>query len=343
MLKNKKLKELAQQYIDKYSLNLENLNVLVPHIEQEPLLLGAIAGMAGANNIYMFDPKININQSAVSEESGFTVKFVGSISAELLSSLNIVLNDSKLPLQGDKMGCFAKKSSVISMFPENLDFTSPKNLNEELLQKKDLSIIGINPEDPKLGLYQRFSHMIIKRCHDLGIDIFKSKMLLLGHGDFLNCTLSLLKSAGAVVYTYNTETTSDQSYILKHFKELDAIIIMDYPQTDKQIIGSKGIISICDIVDYCPLVKVLHVCGKTETTSLKLGKISYFPEDIEADSMSLSRKELGERGITEISVLSLKVAEDFLKLGKKSLTSGESVVTYKLLNKTSSLLSGVKI
>ncbi len=340
MLKNKKFKELAKQYIDKYSLNLEGLNVLVPVIEQEPLLAGIISGMAGAGNIYMFDPKLNINRDTAFEEFGFNIKFVGSISTDLLAGLNIILKNSQIPLKADKIGCFAKKSSVISMFPETPDFINPKNVEPEILAQKEVSIIGLGPGDPKLGIYQRFSHMIIKKCYSLGIDVYRSRLLLAGNGDFLNCALSLLKSVGAVVYTYNTNSTADQSYVLKHLKGLDAIIVMDYPETDRQIIGSKGVISISDIVDVCPLVKVIHISGKTEIASLKLGNISYFPENAGHDSMSIKINDLGERAITELAVTSLKIAEDFLKSGKNSLLSSESVVTYKLLNQTSLLLGG---
>jgi len=341
MLKNKNFKELAKEYIDRYELKLDGLNVMVPAIEQETFLAAAIAEMTGAANIYMYDPKININQNTTTDE--FNIKFVGSISADLLSSLSIILKDSALPLKGDKIGCLAKKSSVISLFPDNLDFIRPQTSAPELFNQKDLSIIGPDPEDTKLGLYQRFSHIIVKRCHKLGIDIFKSRILLIGNGAFLNCTLSLLKSAGAIVYTYNTTSASDQSYVLKHLKELDAIITMDYPQTGKQLIGSKGIISISDIVDLCPQVKLLHICGKNEENSLKLGNINCFPKDIEQEELTLHRKELGERGITELTTISLKIAENFLKSGKNTLHLDDSVVTYKLLNKTSSLLLGGKL
>ena len=345
MLKNKKFKELARQYIDKYSLNLEGYNVLVPKMEDEPLLLALISGMAGAGNIYVFDPTINLNKKyePSAKEFDFNINFIGSTSSETLSNVNIILKNSQIPLTGEKLNCFARKSSVISMFAENLDFSNLQGMETEHCRSKDLSVIGLDIENPKIGFYQQLSHIIIKRCHNLGIDVFKSKILLLGNGSFLNCTLSLLKSAGAVVYAYNTESSADQSYILKHLKELDAIIVMDYPQTKNQIIGSEGIISICDIVDLCPLVKVIHICGKTETGSLKLGKISYSPENITQDTLNLNIKELGERGITEIAAASLKIAENFLKLGKNTLNLNDSVVTYKLLGNKSSLLLGGKI
>ena len=345
MLKNKKLKELASQYIGKYSLNLNNYNVLVPIIEHEPLLLGMIAGMSGANNIYMFDSNLNINKNyePLSDELNFNIKFIGGISENILSSLNIILKDSKLPIKEDKMKFFAKKTSVISMFPENLDFLNTKttDIDIEAANKNHLSIIGLDPQDHKIGLYQHFSHIILKRCYNLGLDVFKSKILLIGNGELLNCTLGLLKSTGAIVYVCNTSVPYDQSYILKHLKDLDAIIVIDYPQTKHQIIGSKGIIPICDIVDMCPLVKLIHICGKVETTSLNFGNISYFPEKITQDSINLNIEELGERGLAEIATASFKIAEDYLKLGKDSLQLNNSVVTYKLLN--NSLLLGRKI
>ncbi len=343
MLKNKKFKELASQYTGKYSLNLNNYNVLVPMIKQEPMLLGMIAGMAGANNIYMFDPGLNINKNhePLSNESDFNIKFIGSISEDVLSGLNIILKNSEIPIKEEKMKFFSKKDSVISMFPENLDFLNTKTIDMDAADKNHLSIIGLDPQDSQLGLYRHFSHIIIKRCHSLGIDVFKSRILLVGNGDFLNCALGLLKSTGAVVYVCNTNASYDQSYILKHLKNLDAIIVMDYPQTAPQIIGSQGLISICDIVDMCPLVKLIHVCGKIEATSINLGNINCFPEKITRDSINLSSEELGERGIAEIAAASLKIAEDFLKSGKNILQSNNSVVTYKLLN--TSLLAGGKI
>ncbi|HSA06435.1 MAG TPA: hypothetical protein P5556_04585 [Candidatus Gastranaerophilales bacterium] len=342
MLKNRKFKELAVQYINKYKLNLEGYNVLVPMMEQEPCLLAAIAGLAGACRVYMFNPKITVNQKieSVDSELNFNINVIGGISLEILSGLNIILKNSKIPLKQDKMACFSKKSSVISMFPENLDFINMQNIEKELLDNKDLSIIGLDPENQSISLYQQFAHVVVKRCYQLGIDVLKSKILLIGHGDLLNCSLSLLKSTGAIVYAYNVFSESDQSYILKHLKELDAIIVMDYPQTSRQIIGSKGVISISDIVDQCPLVKVIHISGKTETASLRLGNISCFPEETSQDSLNTDIKELGERGITELATASFKVAENFLKLRKNALNLNDSVVTYKLLNNKPSLLLG---
>ncbi len=334
MLKNQKYKDLAQQYINKYNLNLQNYNVLVPMLKQEPYLLAQIAGMAGANNIYLFNPDTNINKAA---EFEYKVKITGSISEEILSCSNIILKNSQLPLKNEKMGFFVKKDAAISLFADNLDFLNPQDIDIENCNQKNISVLGLNPADPKIGLYQQLSHIIIKRCYKQGIDIFRSKILLAGNGDFLTCALGVLKSTGAVVYAYNTNSSSDQSYVLKHLKDLDAVIVMDYPQTEKQIIGSAGVISICDLVDLCPLVKILHICGKIETGSLKHGNIEHFPENLVQDSINVNIEELGERGVTELATANFKIAEDFLRNDKKYLQTDNSVVTYKLLTKTPSI------
>lgn len=349
MLKNLKFKELARQYIAKYSLNLEGYNVLVPAIAKEPMLPGIIAGMAGADTIYVYDESLDINKSCqpLPGEHNFTLKLIGSVSHEVLNSVNIVVKNSKMPLKDDKLGSMVKKDAVVAMLPDDLDFTNARGINLQACQEKNINIIGLNPEDEGLSLYKHFGQQIIKRCHKLGLDVCSSKILLIGNGSLLDATLSLLKACGAIVYVYNTGVLSDQSHVLKHLKGLDAIVVMDYPLSKKQIIGIKGIVPIPDIIDSCPLVKIIHIAGKIETGALKLGNIAYSPENAEQDSLSLEFSELGERGMTEIITASLKASEEFLENrkngGKNTLNFNSPVITYKLLGSKIDLLLGGKV
>ncbi len=316
MLRNKKYKELITHYIDRYKLNLEGYNVLVPVMEHEPLLLGAIAGMACANNIYAFNPKININEkhNAVPGEFGFDINMVGSLPFEILPNLNIMLKNRDISLKGEKANCLPVRDFVISIFPGNMDFLNPQDPELTAIKEKRIPVVAHNPEDQRFDMYQHISHIVLKRCYRLGIDVFRSKMLLVGHGNFLNTTLGLLKSIGAVVYVCNTGLPFDQSYILRHLKEIDVIIAMDYPNRDNQVVGSKGIVQIGDIVDLCPFVRVMQVSGEIETGSLKLGGVRYYPEQVSQDSLNTSINELGERGVVELAVNCLKLAENQLKI-----------------------------
>ncbi|OGI03818.1 MAG: hypothetical protein A2Y25_07360 [Candidatus Melainabacteria bacterium GWF2_37_15] len=317
MLKNKKLKELISQYISKYNLSLKDYNVLVPIMDNEPLLFGVIAGMAGANNIYVFNPKININEkhNAVPGEFAFNLNIIGSLPYEVLPNLNILLKNTTISLKDEKTNCLPLRNFVISSLPLNLDFLGSQDPDIKTLKAKKIPVLNHNPEDQRLDLYQHLSHIVLKRCYKHGIDIFRSKILLVGHGTFLNTTLSLLKSLGAMVYVCNTGLPFDQTYVLKHLKDIDVIIAMDYPKQEIQVIGSKGVIEIGDIVDLSPFVRILHISGEIETGSLKLGGIRYYPDEINQESLNVSINELGERGQVEIAVNCLKLAENYLKIG----------------------------
>lgn len=315
MLKNKKYLELINHYIDKYGLNLEGYHVLVPVIEREPYLMGVIAGAAGANNIYVFDPKINLNEK-IETELGFNITKLGSLPYEVTPNLNIVLKNSSISLKDEKAYCLPVKNFAISLFPDNMDFLSPQDTEIKALKERKIPILKHNTDEQRIDLYQQFAHIIVKRCYNLGLDVFRSKILLVGHGTFLNATLALLKSLGAMVYVSNTGLPFDQTYVLKHLKEIDAVIAMDYPKQNIQIIGSQGVVDIGDIVDLNPTLKVLHVCGEIETGSLKMGGISYYPGEINQESLNLNINELGERGIVELGVNCLKMAENYLKLNQ---------------------------
>ena len=317
MLKNKKLKELISQYITKYNLSLKDYNVLVPVMDNEPLLLGVIAGMAGANNIYVFDPKININEkrNAIPGEFAFNLNMIGSLPYEVLPNLNILVKNATISLKDEKINCIPLRNFAISLLPSNLDFLTPQDPDIKTLKAKKIPVLSHSPEDQRVDLYQHLSHIITKRCYKHGIDVFRSKILLVGHGTFLNTALSTLKSLGALVYVCNTGLAFDQTYVLKHLKDIDVIVAMDYPMQEIQIIGSKGVIDIGDIVDLSPFVRILHISGAIETGSLKLGGIRYYPEEINQESLNVKINELGERGQVELAVNSLKLAETYLKIG----------------------------
>ena len=341
--RNSKYFELIKQNIKLFNLNLSNYNILLPASPKEPAILAVIAAMSGAKNVYVKTIKQQIKEhiAKTTKELGFeNIKCVDITTQEVLFGSNIVVKGGEI----DKIdGAFINqlnKKRVITLFPENLDFNNTENIDLEACNKERASVVGIDPDDKNLNLYKYFSHIILKRCYEAGIDVYKSRVLLVGHGSLLDSSLQLLKAAGAIVYSCNIKASLDHAFVLKRFPELDAIIVIDYPQTSMQIIGSKGVISISDIVDLCPNAKIIHICGKLEENSLNFGKIKYFPATINSNSINLNIRELGERGLVEIATACLKVADNLIKSNESSMNINDSVVTYKILNKINPVLLG---
>lgn len=342
-LKNSKYIELIKQNIDLFKLQLNNYSILLPASQKEPALLAVIAAMAGAKAVYVKTNKLLIkeNITKTATEFGFeNIKCVDNITPEILSQINIVVKGGEIDKIDSVFINNLNKKAVISLFPENLDFNNTENIEMEAFNKETASVIGIDPDDKNLNLYKYFSHVLLKRCYETGLDVYKSRLLLLGHGNMLDASLQLLKAAGAIVYSYNIQGNLDQSSLIKRLPELDAIIVMDYPQISKQVIGSKGILSISDIVDLCPHAKIIHFSGIIEETSLNLGKIKCFPDKITQNSINLNICELGEKSLVEVAIACLKVADNFIKSRQSSMQINDSIVIYKVLNKIQSELLG---
>jgi len=335
-LKNSKYFELIKQNIKTFKLNLNNYNILLPVSPKEPALIAVIAAMAGAKNIYVKTNKLPLKNiiAKTATELGFeNIKCFDNPTAEVLSEINTVVKGGEIDKIDSAFINQLNKKAVITLFPENLDFNNTENIDLEACNKAKIPVIGIDPEDKNLNLYKYFSHIILKRCYEAGLAVYKSRVLLIGHGDLLDSSLQLLKAANVIVYTCNIQASLDWNFLVKRLPELDAIIIIDYPQTSNQVIGSKGFVSISDIVDLCPNVKIIHFSGKLEENSLNFGKIKYFPSEIIQNSINLNILELGENGLVETATACLKVADNLTKSKLNTLQPKDFIVTYKLLNK----------
>jgi len=336
ILKNSKYFKLIKQNIMAFNLNLKNYNILLPASPKEPALVAVIAAMAGAENIYVKTNKPPIKETIIKAASEFgfeNIKCVDIPTPEVLSKINTVVKGGDLNKIESEFVNQLNKKAVITLLPDNLDFSDTENIDLEACNKAKIPVIGIDPEDKNLNLYKYFSHIMLKRCYEAGLDVYKTRILLIGHGNLLESSLQLLKAAGSIVYSCNIQRPLDRDFLIKRLPELDAIIVMDYPQTSKQVIGSKGFISISDIVDLCPNIKILHFSGKLEENSLNLGKIKYFPSKITQNSINLNILELGENALLETATACLKVADNLIKSRTNTLHTNDSIVIYKLLNK----------
>lgn len=342
-LKNSKYFELIKQNIKTFKLDLSEYSVLMSPSPKETALMPVIAAMAGAKNVYVKTnkPLISDNITKEAEEFGFgNIKCVDNLTDELLFGVNIVVKGGETDNLDRTFLNKLNNKCVITLFPENVDFGDTEGIDMSPNVKETPYVVGIDPEDQNLNLYGYYSHLILKRCYEAGLDVYKSKLLLIGHGNLLDMSLQLLKAAGAVVYSCNVKKSSDSSHLLKYMPELDGIIAMDYPSTSQQLIGSKGVISISDIVDLCPNIKLIHFSGKLEESSLTFGKLRCYPAKITQNSINLNIRELGEKGLVETATACLKVADNFIKSGINALQLNDSIVIYKRLNKSHPVLLG---
>ena len=333
---NSKLVRIIKHSIKYFKLDLSGYNILLPASEREPALAPIMASMAGAKNIYVAATGVEtVNKTTLLQnELGLNsnITFIETETPQILAGLDIVIKGDGISHIDKKFVSGLKENCVISLLPHNFDFHNINGINLEDCADEKIPVVAVNPNDQSLMLFRYFAHLIIKRCYEANLDVFRSRILLVGHGDLLENALSLLKAAGAQVYVAYTDRPQNENYIIKHLPEIDGIVVVDYPEKSEIIIGNEGLIKIEDLVDTNPEVKIIHLSGKVQVNPLILGRISYIPEVITQNSLNVNIQELGLRAIVESTAAVMKVAETLIKTKNRTVQQNESIVSYNIIN-----------
>ncbi|MDD3149608.1 MAG: hypothetical protein PHV68_02145 [Candidatus Gastranaerophilales bacterium] len=333
-MKSNFLKQI-QQSIRYFKLDLSGYNILLPNSLKKPSLLPLMANMAGAREIYVYSHSDLEKENTYLALKELNLKnnfyFIDKLTPHVLKSVDIVIKGDEININEDLVSSL-KRNSVISLYPGNLDFINTSNIDKTLCSEKQISVVAINPADYCLMLYRYFAHIIIKRCYAANLDVFRSRLLLIGNGELMENSLSLLKMTGAQVYAIYTDKQIDKDYIIKHLPEMDGIVLLDYPQKSDLIIGKNGIIEPDEIYKINPEVKIIHLCGNIEQNL----KISCVPQNVTQNSPNININEMGLRSIIETSAAVLKAAETLINK-TNSIQQKESIVSYDIVNKENSI------
>ncbi len=343
-MRNEKLLSIVNQSIKQFKLDLSGYGIFIPAFSYEPVLFPLIAAMASAKNVFVQGAQCSVIEKLKSFENQPEIKtnfiFVDRESPHVLSNTDILIKNEGMPYIDAKITAALKRNSVISVFPNDLDFLHIKDINLEDCSKNGISVISVDPSDNNLSLYKYFANIVLKRCYKSGLNVFKSKIIILGTGELMENIISLLNSCGAQVYAAHADSPDSQNYVIKHLKEADGLIIADYPPKSGLLIGNEGLIKIIDLVDLNPDIKIIHISGKLQTHSLTLSNIRLMPEVITQSSLNFDISKTDIRTLSNCIAAVMKVAEEKLGLIHKSgCSSAVPSVKYNTLNAIKPLLT----
>lgn len=338
------LTRIIRQSIKHFKLDLSGLAVLVPSLPPEPALAPLMAAFAGAKDVYMIcDDLVTLNiASLVKNELNLDTEFhfVSEITPQVLSQVDCIIAGEDTPYIDAGVVSVLKKDCVITVLPQNLDFKETKGINLTDCAKRKIPVAMVNPSDHNLMLYKYFAHVISKRCYLAGLDIFRSKILLVGNGELLESSLSHLKTSGAHIYAAHTDRPQDQDYILKHLCEVDAIVVADYPQKAGLVIGNNGFIKTADILNCNSDVKIIHLSGKIDTSMLDIHRINYSPSMGCHSGLNINIAEMGMKAVCDITAACLKTVECLVKSKNRTMLPDEAELAYDIVNSDGPMVLG---
>lgn len=322
--------------IKTFELDLNELNLFVPVLPVYSSIFPIMASLAGARQVYAnTDDLETINRTAMYQQRydwKTEVSFINDLNQQMLSKLDIIIKSDDTSYIDRKNINFLKKECVISCFPQNYDFSSISGIDTDSCAEKGIKIILLNPNCKEIGLFKHISHLILKRCYENGVSLFKSKILLVGGGELTENILSLLKAVGTNVFVANTSRQEDREYAIKHIADSDAIILCEYPLNSECVLGNNGFINITEVKEKNPDLKIIHLSGKTEINPLILSGLNYYPDTIIQNSLNLNIRETSLKLICDTIAAILKSAESLIKNPNKSIQFNDSVVSFRVVN-----------
>jgi hypothetical protein len=218
-----------------------------------------------------------------------------------------------------------KKTAVIPLMWETWEFRD-EDIDLEECRRLQIPVLGTNEHYPKLRTFEYMGHLALKLIYHLDVEIFLTKIMILGSGEFAEQIVSTLASVGAESVLIRTDIKGQlaSSTTREYFRDADAIVIAE-PSDRRAIIGPEGEISFEEIVKINPSLAVVHICGVIDQEELKISKLRYLPSRLARPGhMSVTTDHLGPKPLVNLHTAGLKVGEAMARARFKGLNGLEA-------------------
>jgi hypothetical protein len=318
---------LVKQAIKTFQLDLRGLTVLTECASAWYALTPVIAAAAGADKVialgrdtrYGTFDECKHQVIAASRPYGITdrIVFTSDRKDPRIAGADIVTNLGMLRPLDKEFLAQLKSSAVIPLMWETWEYR-PEDLDLEECRRLGIPVVGTNEHHTDLQIFPYVGWLAVKLLFEMKIEVFRSRIVVLGQGEFAELTVSALEAAGAAVRLIN----SNEPHVLwgdqhqSFLANADAILVMDH-HSRAALIGDSAPIKPHDLAKVNPSLAVVHVSGGVDRESLVSHGIDCWPDRFApAGYMSAATDYLGPRPMIDLHTAGLKVGE-VLKVGNR--------------------------
>lgn len=340
--------KLMQESISKLELNLENLTILTEAASGNYICTPIIASMSRAKKVYAYAKNSKYgtaeqlfrNTEKLAKLVGINGKiiYIKELDENIIRKVDIVTNLGQLrPIKKDFINKM-KETAVIPLMRETWEFRDDE-IDLEACRRKGIIVLGTNENHPDLRIFDYLGHLCAKKLFESGIEIFNSKIIVFGGGNFGLNIMKYLAKLGAEVKGICEEenfmleklgiekigSISRGNVDFVKIKNAGAIIVTTYPD-NTEIIGTNGLIKPSELKELCPGVSIIQFKGNVDRESIIYENIPLLPKNKpKADHMSWTLNELGPKPIIDLHAAGLKVGEIIARIRKNGCSPKESI------------------
>lgn len=327
-----RLISLISRAIDALALDLSGMTVLTEAASGPFAATPLIAAMAGADKVIAVtrDSKYATANDVITVSSALARSFncIENIEfhngraidfahrADLVTNLNFVRPLDKALIE--KMPA----NSAISLMIETWEFR-PQDVDLRAAKSVGVPVLGTNECDSRLMIFEYVGALVIKLLFEAGLEVCRSRCLLIASGHYGEVATRMLRSLGADVEHWDPKkmTLSSTQMSSSFWDQLDAVIVAEQ-ESDEEILGLQGIDP--SLLSSKPVI--VHLCGAMNYELVaKCGLKKYPPEEVSPGYMTRTTGDIGPRPVVDLHAGGLKVGEAMVHARRQGLNIQETI------------------
>lgn len=335
-----RIKRLIEYTINSLSLDLSGMSVLTEAASGSFVVTALIAALAGADEVI-----------AVTKDSRYgTAKEVIDYTQQWAKAFKI---QDRIQLSEEPSVIYASKANLIT----NLGFVRPidcefinrlscgsaislmcepwevreSDVDISACNTRGVPVLGTSEVDPRLQIFRYVGLLALKLLLQAEIEVFKSRIAVIGSGPFGEQIEDVLCRNGANVLRCDPtqECIRDNVGLKNYLLDADALIVAEY-RTKSVVLGGDYGMPLSWILNSG--TTVVHISGTVDEDGLKDRDISKIPSHIVRPGfMSITTDYVGPRPVIELHSAGLKVGEALVR-GMRKFNDPKRAIQYALHN-----------
>jgi len=326
-------KRLIKEFVDGLNLDLSGLVVLTEAASGNYVFTPLIAAMANAEKVIAItkDSKYGKAEDIIDDTLSMartfdierdSIDISDSLGPDLIEEADIITNLGFVRPINKEFISHLKKTAVISLMYETWEFRE-QDLDFGQSLQKEIPVLGVNEQHHALKIFDYIGHLCMKTLFEAKLEIFRSKIVLLGNNRFGKNIIKTLATVGADVLC---TTSFDPRLIQKlggtkignnmreertqqRIKHCDALIVNTYPD-QSTVIGESGDISPRRLSELSPETVILQFNGLIDRKSFDGYGLTCLPREEPAPGhMGWTLAYLGPKPVIALNCAGLKVGE----------------------------------
>jgi hypothetical protein len=329
-----RVERLMRDAIARLDMDLSGISVLTEAASGNYAVTPLIAAMAGASRV------VALTRDSSHGTTAEVTDYVGGLANHLGVSSRIQITDDRVAAADAHCDLVTNlgfvrpidraivtslsKDAVICLMWEPWEFRSA-DIDIEVCREHDVPIIGTHETDERIATFHYLGPLALKLLLEADIEVYRSRLLVIGEAPFLEPIVTALTMMGAMVEACSVSKgwsgTSGQSE--RAVAACDGVVVADHRSGQTVIGGQDGI---PPRLLGAAGVAVVHICGVVDDEAMTAEGIHKVPaRRVKPGYMAMATDYVGPRPVVDLHAAGLKVGEIAVRARRAGLTSAQAV------------------